>query len=332
MRESPLLSIRDLRVHFKTEEGTVEAVNGVDLDLMPGEAFGLVGESGSGKSVTAYAIMRLIKAPAGRIVEGSIHFRGRDLLSLSRGDMRRVRGNEITMIFQEPMTSLNPVWPIGWQIREVLRIHRGLNRKDAEDETVRQLERVGFPSPRQRLLAFPHQLSGGMRQRVMIAMAMACQPQLLLADEPTTALDVTIQAQILDLIRELQEETGMAVLMITHDFGVISEITSRMAVMYAGRVVEQADVASIGTHRHHPYTRGLLKSVPAMGDKIKFGRRRLYEIPGVVPRMIDRRPGCAFAPRCGLVHEVCRRRAPTFGDREDGLDIACFAELEEGRP
>lgn len=331
MTEEPLLSIRDLRVHFKTEEGTVKAVDGVDLDLMPGESFGLVGESGCGKSVTAYSIMRLIRAPAGRIVGGTIRFKGRDLLSLNRGEMRKVRGNEITMIFQEPMTSLNPVWPIGWQISEVLRIHRGLNRADSENETVRQLERVGFPSPRQRLLAFPHQLSGGMRQRVMIAMAMACQPQLLLADEPTTALDVTIQAQILELIRELQDETGMAVLMITHDFGVISELTSKMAVMYAGRIVEQADVNSIRSGVHHPYTQGLLKSMPAMGSKIKHGRRRLYEIPGVVPRLTDRQPGCAFAPRCALVENICHRQTPAFGNRKDNLKIACFAGLGGGQ-
>jgi len=320
---SPLLSIRHLKSHFYTNEGIVRAVDGVDLDVPPGVTFALVGESGCGKSVTALSVLRLISSPPGRIVEGEILFRGNDLLKLSPGEMRRIRGNRVAMIFQEPMTSLNPVFPVGDQVAETLQVHQGMSRKEAWTETVDLLRRVGIPSPDKRARDYPHQLSGGMRQRAMIAMAMACRPELLIADEPTTALDVTIQAQILDLIHELQEETGMAVLLITHNFGIVSENAQRVAVMYAGKIVEEADTNVLFEQPCHPYTKGLLRSIPRVMDKINQGRTKLHEIPGIVPRLTEAVKGCLFARRCPQAENQCFQIDPDLVEVEEGHRVRC---------
>ena len=321
---SLLLSSRNLKTYFYTYDGTVRAVDGVDLDIDSGTTYGLVGESGCGKSVTALSILRLIPSEIGRIVSGRIMFHGRDLLTLNARAMRKVRGNRIAMIFQEPMTSLNPVFTVGRQISETLRLHQAMKKRAAWKETEDLLNRVGIPSPKQRVKDYPHQLSGGMRQRAMIAMAMACHPELLIADEPTTALDVTIQAQILNLIQELKEELGMAVLLITHNFGIIAETAERTAVMYAGQIVEESDTRTLFHSPVHPYTKGLLRSLPRMGEKTRDGRKKLHEISGIVPKLTGNRKGCAFAPRCVLNDVHCFTTEPELMEVEKGHRVRCL--------
>jgi peptide/nickel transport system ATP-binding protein len=303
---NPLLEIRSLSTHFFTEEGVVRAVENVSFEIHPGEIVSLVGESGCGKSVTGLSILRLIPSPPGQIVSGEILFDGRDLLQLKEKEMEKVRGNEIAMIFQEPMTSLNPVFTIGDQIMEAILLHQKLDKIEARRRTMEMLDRVKIPSPEMRIDAYPHQLSGGMRQRAMIAMALSCQPKLLIADEPTTALDVTIQAQILQLLKEIQREMGMAVMLITHDLGVVSEIADRVAVMYAGRIVEMAPIEAIFGQMRHPYTKGLMDSIPQLQEK----RRRLNAIPGQVPNPMDLPVGCKFHPRCYLMIKECKKEDP----------------------
>jgi len=304
--KSPLLEIRDLSVHFFTEEGVVRAVESVGFEIHPEEILSLVGESGCGKSVTGLSILRLIPSPPGRVVSGEILFDGLRLLELEEKEMEKVRGNEIAMIFQEPMTSLNPVFTIGDQIMEAILYHQRLDRTEARRKAIEMLDRVKIPSPETRIDAYPHQLSGGMRQRAMIAMALSCQPKLLIADEPTTALDVTIQAQILQLLKEIQREMGMAVMLITHDLGVVSEIADRVAVMYAGRIVEVAPIEAIFRQMRHPYTGGLLDSIPRLEER----RERLNAIPGQVPNPMDLPVGCKFHPRCSLIIEECKKEEP----------------------
>src|SRR6516162_2624868 len=322
---APILEIADLRTWFFTRDGVVRAVDGVSFAVAPGETLAVVGESGCGKSVTALSILRLIPSPPGRIVGGSIHFAGRDLLKLGEAAMRAVRGNEISMIFQEPMTSLNPVLTIGRQIAETLTLHQRLDRAAAFDRAGDMLRLVHIPEVRRRLGEYPHQLSGGMRQRVMIAMALACNPKVLIADEPTTALDVTIQAQILDLMRELQAKVGAAIVLITHDLGVVAEMAQRVVVMYAGRKAEEAPVADLFGRPLHPYTRGLLNSVPRLGASlVATGAPRLAEIPGTVPSLREEISGCRFAPRCALATGLCRRETPRFDEKRPGHFAACF--------
>ncbi|MBL8835288.1 MAG: ABC transporter ATP-binding protein [Alphaproteobacteria bacterium] len=322
---SPLLDIRDLKTWFFTRDGVVRAVDGVSLHVNAGETLAVVGESGCGKSVTAMSILRLIAWPPGKIVGGSIRFGERDLLALPDAEMRSIRGNEISMIFQEPMTSLNPVLTIGRQIRETLMLHQNLDRKAADARAVEMLKLVQIPEPERRAAQYPHQLSGGMRQRVMIAIALACNPKLLIADEPTTALDVTIQAQILDLMRGLKSKIGAAIVLITHDLGVVAEMAQRVVVMYAGRKVEEAAVADLFERPRHPYTKGLLASVPRLGSSLSGGERhRLAEIEGVVPKLSEEIPGCAFAPRCSYATERCSRQSPALELKEAGHSVACF--------
>ncbi|HWH42408.1 MAG TPA: ABC transporter ATP-binding protein [Usitatibacter sp.] len=320
---APLLEVDDLRTHFFTRDGVVRAVDGVSFAIQPGETLALVGESGCGKSVTSLSIMRLIASPPGRVVSGAVRFNGRDLLRLSEPEMRKVRGNEISMIFQEPMTSLNPVLTIGRQIAETLVLHRAMSRADAMARAVELLRLVHIPEPARRATEYPHQMSGGMRQRVMIAMALACDPKLLIADEPTTALDVTIQAQILDLMRELQAKTGAAILLITHDLGVVAEMAQRVVVMYAGRKVEEAPVGELFARPRHPYTRGLMNSMPRLGAS-HGARDRLQEIPGMVPSLREPLVGCAFAARCAYAVEGCRAEVPAFEPKAPGHAVACW--------
>ena len=322
----PLLKIEGLKTYFYTEDGVARAVDGVSFHIRSGETLGLVGESGCGKSVTSLSIMRLIPDPPGRIGGGEIRFKDRDLLRLNEEEMRQVRGNDIAMIFQEPMTSLNPVFTCGYQIDEAVMLHQGLGRKAAREKTEEMLGRVGIPDPPQRSDEYPHQLSGGMRQRVMIAMALSCNPDLLIADEPTTALDVTIQAQILELLGQLQREFGMAVLMITHDLGVIAEVADRVAVMYAGKIVEQAEVGEIFASPLHPYTQGLLASIPKWTQE----RSRLHTIPGTVPDAVLFPSGCRFHPRCPQAEKICREREPDLLELEGGQLVACW--MAEGYP
>ena len=323
----PLLSVQNLQTHFATPTGVVRAVDGVSFDVGAGETVAIVGESGCGKSVTSMSILRLIQEPPGRI-GGKVLFEGTDLLTLSEQAMRRLRGNTISMIFQEPMTSLNPVLTIGRQIGESVRLHEGASASQAEARAVEMLTLVGIPAPGRRVREYPHQLSGGMRQRVMIAMALACNPKLLIADEPTTALDVTIQAQILDLMRDLQARLGSAILLITHDLGVVAETAQRVVVMYAGRKVEEASVADLFARPQHPYTRGLLGAVPTLGTA-GGGRTRLAEIPGLVPSLRQKIQGCAFAGRCQSVTDLCRTVAPAIAEKRPGHFAACHsAELE----
>jgi len=321
----PLLVLEDVRTHFFTRDGVVRAVDGVSYTVNAGETLAVVGESGCGKSVTALSILRLVPAPPGRIVGGRIRFEGRDLLALGESQMRDIRGNEISMIFQEPMTSLNPVLTVARQIGETLRLHQRLDARTAEARAVDMLRLVRIPEPERRARQYPHELSGGMRQRVMIAMALACNPKLLIADEPTTALDVTIQAQILDLMRELKAKIGAAIILITHDLGVVAEMAERVVVMYAGRKVEEAPVRDLFRHPRHPYTLGLLTSMPRLGATLG-GREapRLAEIPGVVPSLREPIVGCAFAPRCGFATERCRRETPTLEAKAAGHVAACF--------
>ncbi|MED6334638.1 MAG: ABC transporter ATP-binding protein [Planctomycetota bacterium] len=303
----PLLSVHDLAVRFDTPHGSVRAVDGVSFDLEQGECLGLVGESGSGKSVTNLALLGLVPMPPGVIESGSVHFGGRDLLALSPEELRRIRGNRIAMIFQDPMTSLNPLLTVGRQLTEVLEQHRGLSHREARDLCARGLGDVGIPDPEARLDSWPHELSGGMRQRVMIAMALLCQPQVLIADEPTTALDVTIQAQILELLADLQERHGTAIVLITHDLGVVAGMADRVHVMYAGRLVESADTSSLFARPLHPYTEGLLASIPSFEDD---SSEPLASIPGQPPDLVELPPGCAFEPRCPLSGEVCGTATP----------------------
>lgn len=319
-----LLVVRGLTTEFATEGGTIRAVDDISFSIPRGGTLGLVGESGCGKSVTSLSIMRLIASP-GRIVSGEIRLAGSDITKVSEAEMRHFRGNRISMIFQEPMTSLNPVFTIGDQVGEVYRIHQGLNRKDARDKSIEMLKMVRISDPEARVNEYPHQLSGGMRQRVMIAMALACRPELLIADEPTTALDVTIQAQILDLMSSLQSELGTSILLITHDLGVVAEVCESVVVMYAGRIVEKAPVNSIFSGARHPYTRGLLKSIPRLGRKVS----RLPTIEGSVPAPGNYPKGCRFQARCSLVQSKCRELEPVVSLVAPEHEVACWrSEVE----
>ena len=316
-----LLEIRGLKTHFATDDGWVHAVDGVDLTVDRGETLGVVGESGCGKTVTALTVMRLVPMPPGRIVAGQVLWQGRDLVPLDEAAMRRIRAKEIAMIFQEPMTSLNPVYTVGEQIAEVIRLHEHLGRGAALEKTVEMLRLVRIPNPERRFRDYPHQFSGGMRQRVMIAMALACNPKLLIADEPTTALDVTIQAQILELIAELKARLGMAVMLITHAMGVIAETAQRVTVMYAGKVVEEAPVRELFARPRHPYTQGLIRSIPRI-DTAATRKTRLEAIRGVVPSLVEPAPGCRFAPRCKFARDECRE-SPPLREVAPGHKVAC---------
>jgi oligopeptide/dipeptide ABC transporter ATP-binding protein len=326
MASQTILQVDNLQTHFFTAVGTVRAVDGVSYDLKSGETLGVVGESGCGKSVSALSVLRLVANPPGRIVGGAIRFEGKNLLELSEPEMERIRGNEISMIFQEPMTSLNPLFTIGRQVSEAIALHQGLSRKEAMDRAVEMLRRVYIPEPERRVHAYPHQMSGGMRQRVMIAMALSCNPKVLIADEPTTALDVTIQAQILDLMRELQETYGTAIVLITHDMGVVAENADRVVVMYAGRKVEEAPAADLFDNPGHPYTKGLLGSIPHLDAAAQSNgaRARLNEIKGMVPSLFDLPPGCSFAPRCGFATDHCRAETPALEEKRPGHFVACW--------
>jgi peptide/nickel transport system ATP-binding protein len=317
-----LLDIRGLKTYFATDDGMVQAVDGVDLTIGRGETVGVVGESGCGKTVTALSVLKLIAMPPGRIVAGQILWRGSDLVPLGAKELDAIRAKEIAIVFQEPMTSLNPVYTVGEQIAEVLRRHERLSRRGARERTVEMLRLVQIPNAEDRVRDYPHQFSGGMRQRVMIAMALACNPKLLIADEPTTALDVTIQAQILDLLQELKARLGMAIMLITHAMGVVAETAQRVVVMYAGRVVEEAPVAELFANPRHPYTRGLIRSIPRI-DHAAAGRSRLEAIAGVVPSLLRPAPGCRFAPRCRFASEVCRRALPELREVAPGHKVAC---------
>ena len=316
----PLLSVRNLKTYFYTDEGVVRAVDGLTYDLHKGETLGIVGESGCGKSVHALSVMRLIPTPPGKIVEGEILFEGKNLLKLADEQMRHIRGNRIAMIFQEPMTSLNPVLTIGEQIAEAVILHQKVDKKAAWERAIEMLERVKIPLARERVRDYPHQFSGGMRQRVMIAMALSCNPSILLADEPTTALDVTIQAQILELIQELQREFNMAVIIITHNLGVVAEMTDNVVVMYAGKPVEHTEVRRIFQDPKHPYTWGLLHSIPKLYER----KERLIPIEGQPPSLIDLPPGCAFAPRCPFAMEICVKEDPPDYEIQAGHSAKCY--------
>ncbi len=317
-----LLEVENLQTHFRTPDGINRAVDGVSFEVREGETLALVGESGCGKSVTALSILRLIPEPPGKIA-GAIRLQGRDLLRLSDRAMRDIRGNDISMIFQEPMTSLNPVLTIGRQLGETLRLHHGISRKAAERRALEMLDLVGIPEPRRRLADYPHRLSGGMRQRVMIAIALACDPKLLIADEPTTALDVTIQAQILDLMKDLKRRMDAAIVLITHDLGVVAEVAERVMVMYAGRKVEEAPVRDLFRTPRHPYTQGLLGAVPKLGSSLGGAVARLAEIPGVVPSLKQRIAGCVFAGRCAFATDLCRQVAPALEAKAPNHLAAC---------
>jgi oligopeptide/dipeptide ABC transporter ATP-binding protein len=323
MRQGSFLSIRDLQTRFHTYDGVVTAVDRIDLDVYRGETLGLVGESGCGKSVTALSILRLLRSPPAEI-QGTILFGGTNLLHVSPDEIRRVRGNAISMIFQEPMTSLNPVLTIGEQISEAIRLHQGVTRQEALRRAVEMLQMVQIPAPEARAQEYPHKLSGGMRQRAMIAMALSCHPQLLLADEPTTALDVTIQAQIVDLMQRLKEEFETSIVLITHNLGLIAEMAKRVVVMYTGKVVEEAPVEDLFREPLHPYTRGLLDSIPWMGRKLETGRKQLQEIPGIVPSLLEMPDGCRFHPRCPRAMDICRKEEPPLIEPNDRRRVLCW--------
>ena len=327
MQKDKLVELKNLKTHFFTEDGVVKAVDGVDFEIYPGETLGVVGESGCGKSVTSLSIMGLVESPPGEIVDGEIWFQGKDLTKLSQKEMRKIRGNDISMIFQEPMTSLNPVYTVGDQIMEAILLHKKVSKKEAREQAIEMLRKVGIPLPEQRVDEYPHQLSGGMRQRVMIAMALSCDPQLLIADEPTTALDVTIQAQILELMNSLKDSYGMAIMMITHDLGVIAEVSDRVAVMYAGKVVEYTDVETLFANPKHPYTWGLMGSIPRLDKDVE----ELQAIPGIVPSPLDFPEGCKFNTRCPLADEKCMAEEPEIKEVEEGHHVRCWhiKELEE---
>lgn len=319
----PLLQVEDLHVDFHTRDGIAHAINGVDLHVDAGETLAILGESGSGKSVTAQAIMGILDMPPATIPKGRILFRGLDLLTMSDEERRAVRGPDIAMIFQDALSSLNPVFPVGWQIGEMFRVHRGLNRSDARSAAVRLMERVNIPAAKQRVNAYPHQFSGGMRQRIMIAMAIALEPSILIADEPTTALDVTVQAQVMDLLKELREEFGMSLILITHDLGVVADIADRIAVMYAGAIVEAAGVYDLYRRPAHPYTEGLLQSIPRLDIK----GEELFAIKGLPPNLMRMPEGCPFHPRCHRVRDVCRVDEPALREVLPGRTSKChFAE------
>jgi oligopeptide/dipeptide ABC transporter ATP-binding protein len=325
MTNSPnLLQVEELKTYFYTFEGVAKAVDDVSFHLDKGEVLGIVGESGCGKSVTAQTIMRLIPVPPGRIVNGKIIFDDIDIVGLTMEKMRTIRGDRISMIFQEPMTSLNPVYTIGNQISEMFILHEGNSKSEAWDRSIEMLMKVQIPAPEKRVHEYPHQLSGGMRQRAMIAMALACNPEILIADEPTTALDVTIQAQILDLMIQLKEDYETAIIMITHDLGVIAEIAERVIVMYAGKVVEEGRTEAIFEDPKHPYTQGLLRSIPKLGDRSQHGRQRLKEISGMVPSLYELTPGCSFFPRCSVAKGVCSEKIPEFKELDDGHYVRCW--------
>jgi peptide/nickel transport system ATP-binding protein len=326
---TPVLQVSDLKTHFFTQDGVTRAVDGVSFEVKAGETLGIVGESGCGKSVTALSILRLLPPRLGRTVGGSIKFEGRELLDLEERDMREIRGNQIAMIFQEPMTSLNPVLTIGDQIAEAVVIHQKKSRAEGMARAIEMLRVVRIPDPEKRVHDYPHQFSGGMRQRAMIAMALSCNPKLLIADEPTTALDVTIQAQILKLMVELKSEIGAAIMLITHDLGVVAETCQRVIVMYAGRVVEEADIYELFDRPMHPYTRGLMASIPRLK---KPGARRLSEIAGIVPNLREPIPGCAFAPRCTMATERCRREAPTLATHGPDHRVSCWEATRAPAP
>ena len=318
-----LLEIKGLKTHFKTDEGWLHAVDGVDLQVNAGQTLGVVGESGCGKSVTAMTVLKLLPMPPGRIVAGQVLWKGRDLVPLGAEDMRKIRAKEIAIVFQEPMTSLNPVYSVGEQIAEVLRLHEGLGRRAALDRAAEMLALVHIPTPARRIHDYPHQFSGGMRQRVMIAIALACNPQLLIADEPTTALDVTIQAQILDLLNELKDRLGMAVMLITHAMGVVAETAQRVVVMYAGKVVEEASVAELFANPRHPYTQGLIRSIPRI-DLAATRKVRLEAIAGTVPKLVAPPEGCRFAPRCRYAMPACTAATPPLREISPGHKMACI--------
>lgn len=318
MSES-LLNIDNLKVYYFTLEGIVKAVEGVHLKIGKGEALGLVGESGCGKSTTAHSILRLVKKP-GKIVEGEIWFENEDLLAKSEAEMRKIRGARIAMIFQNPMSSLNPVFTVGSQIAEPIKLHQNVKKREIKEKVLEILEKVGIPSARERMKDYPHEYSGGMCQRAMVAMALSCNPNLLIADEPTTNLDVTIQAQILDLLRALRKEFGASILLIGHDLGVISEVCDTVAVMYAGKLIEHADLATLFKEAKHPYTQALLESIP----RLDLETERLRVIPGVVPQLINPPPGCRFHPRCEYVKEICRKEEPPLIEIKQGHTVACF--------
>jgi peptide/nickel transport system ATP-binding protein len=322
-----ILEVKDLRTYFYTRDGVVRSVDGVSFSISEGETLAIVGESGCGKSVTSLSLLRLIPSPPGKIVSGSILFHGKDLLSLSEEEMRDIRGDKISMIFQEPMTSLNPVLTIGRQISEVLELHRHCTKEEARTRILELLKLVNISEPERRIDEYPHQLSGGMRQRIMIAMALACDPEILIADEPTTALDVTIQAQILNLMRELRDRTRAAIILITHDLGVVAEMAQRVVVMYAGRKVEEASVFDLFAKPMHPYTLGLLNSMPRLDDA---STKRLVEIPGMVPSMKSEIIGCAFAPRCSMASERCIQESPVLKDYGNGHWVSCWNPVSEG--
>ena len=322
----PLLEVRHLATEFATEQGIARALDDISFSLKAGETLGIVGESGCGKSVTSLSIMRLLPKPAGRIVGGEVIFDGTDLLGLPADDMHHIRGNRIAMIFQEPMTALNPVYRVGRQLEETLLLHKPeLGEAERRQACIAMLEKVGIPAPERRLREYPHQLSGGMRQRVMIAMALLCDPDILIADEPTTALDVTIQAQILQLLRDLQRENGMSIIFITHDFGVIAEICDRVVVMYGGRIIEQAEILELFDHPVHPYTRGLLQAIPKLDTQPKS---LLKTIPGMVPSLFEMPVGCRFQNRCEFVEERCRQEIPPLEGDADGHQVRCFRAEE----
>jgi oligopeptide/dipeptide ABC transporter ATP-binding protein len=324
-----VLEVKDLIVEFRTERGTIKAVNGVNFDVYKGKTVGIVGESGSGKSVTALAIMGLIPNPPGRVAGGQILFNGKSLVNIEASEMRKIRGNKIAMIFQEPMTSLNPVFTIGNQIEEVLELHQpDLNSKERRLKAIEMLRLVGIPSPEKRVEEYPHQLSGGMRQRVMIAIALSCEPDILIADEPTTALDVTIQAQILELMKKLQKELGMGIVLITHDLGVVAETCDDVSVMYCGQIVESADVKTLFRHPKHPYTKGLMDSIPSFDSTTGGKKERLQTIEGMVPSLFDLPVGCSFQARCPKATEKCKRLpGPVLEKIGDDHYVSCFNPL-----